>query len=110
AAVLARLLAEHHTSDLTIAEICRLADLNPNYATGLFKKSLGIGLQEQLTRHRVATAKRLLVTTDRTILDIANASGFGSQTRFYAGFAKHVGVPPVAWREQMRNVSAHART
>ena len=96
---LAGLLAEHHASDLSIAELCERGGLNPNYATGLYKKTFGIGLKEATILHRLATAKRMLLTTDKPLTEIATASGFRSQTRFYAAFAEQVGDPPQAWRE-----------
>ena len=106
---LAGLLAAHHAEDVSIAQLCERAGLNSNYAAGLFKKAFGLGPQQQLTRHRLATAKRLLLLTDKPATEIASASGFGSSTRFYGAFAEQVGEPPLAWREKRQLANGLAR-
>ncbi|MGX1668114.1 helix-turn-helix transcriptional regulator [Streptomyces sp. NPDC055400] len=53
-----------------------------------------------LTRHRLAEARRLLITTDLPINDIASAVGFGSVSRFYAVFTSLCGAPPAKFRRE----------
>jgi len=99
---MASYMVEHATEPLRVADIARVVGLNPDYAVTLFKKTCGMGLIDYLNLQRVAHAQRLLVTNDRSILDIAFASGFGSASRFYAVFAGLVGKTPRAFRAAMR--------
>lgn len=97
-AQLARYTAEHFREPISTADIARSANLNPNYATTLFREWFGVTLGDQLVRHRVAEAQRLLITTDLTTTAVAHAAGFGSQSSLYAHFARACGCSPGAYR------------
>ncbi|WP_432571362.1 helix-turn-helix domain-containing protein [Kineococcus sp. SYSU DK005] len=90
--------AEHFREPVSTADIARAANLNPNYATTLFRRAVGVSLGEQLVRHRVAEAQRLLVTTAMTTAAVAHAAGFGSQSSLYAHFTRACGCSPGAYR------------
>lgn len=98
-------VAAHYREPLRVAEIAAAAGLNPEYATTLFRRTLGLSLVEYLTEHRISHAQRLLTTTDRKVLDIALDAGFGSLSRFYEAFTAACGVTPRKFRAQHR---AHA--
>ncbi len=95
-------IAEHFREPVSAADAARAANLNPNYATTLFRRAAGVSLGEQLTRHRVAEAQRLLLTTDLTTAAVAHAAGFGSQSSLYAHFARACGCSPGAYRAARR--------
>jgi AraC family transcriptional regulator, melibiose operon regulatory protein len=109
AAQLAQFITEHHLEPLTVTEIAKAAGLNPNYAAGLFKRSFGMTMLEYLTQHRVAHAQRLLVTTDRGVLDIALESGFTSSSRFYVAFERATGRTPLEYRRGVRYEAGNPR-
>ncbi len=102
AAALAAFVSEHYQEPLTLADAACAAQLNPTYAAGLFKRTFGMTVLEYLTQHRLAHAQRLLVTTDRGVLDVALDAGFGSSSRFYAVFTKVCGETPKAYRKRVR--------
>ncbi|WP_337059447.1 helix-turn-helix domain-containing protein [Kineococcus sp. G2] len=91
-------IAEHFREPVSASDVARAANLNPNYATTLFRRAVGVSLGEQLTRHRVAEAQRLLVTTPMTTAAVAHAAGFGSQSSLYACFTRACGCSPGAYR------------
>ena len=68
----------------------------------VFKRGFGLSLGEFLSRTRVAQVQRLLVTTDRTVLDIALECGFGSASRFHAVFKEQCGQSPADYRKSLR--------
>lgn len=92
-------IATSYTTHLTIEDIVAPTGLHPNYGMSLFRKACGLSIMEYLNQHRIFHARRLLVMTDRTILDIAMASGFGSQSRFYQAFGKACGCSPGEFRK-----------
>jgi AraC family transcriptional regulator, melibiose operon regulatory protein len=96
-----QLITERYTEPLSVAEIATAVGLHPKYAIQLFRQSIGIGLIDYLTHHRVAHAQRLLATTSRKVIDIALESGFGSASRFYAVFQEACGVSPREYRLSM---------
>ncbi|WP_432562739.1 helix-turn-helix domain-containing protein [Kineococcus sp. SYSU DK003] len=97
-AQMARYTAENFRNAVSTADIARAANLNPNYATTLFRRATGVTLGEQLLRHRIAEAQRLLLTTSMTTTAVAHAAGFGSGSSLYAHFARACGCSPGAYR------------
>ncbi|WP_380157348.1 helix-turn-helix domain-containing protein [Kineococcus sp. R86509] len=97
-ALMARYTAENFREAISPADIARAANLNPNYATTLFRRSTGVTLGDQLLRHRIAEAQRLLLTTSLTTAAVAHAAGFGSGSSLYAHFARACGCSPGAYR------------
>ncbi|WP_432512688.1 helix-turn-helix domain-containing protein [Kineococcus sp. SYSU DK001] len=102
---MARFAAENFRDGVSAADVARAANLNPNYATTLFREATGVTLGEQLLRHRIAEAQRLLLTTSMTTAAIAHAAGFGSGSSLYAHFSKACGCSPGAYRAT-RSVTA----
>jgi AraC-like DNA-binding protein/quercetin dioxygenase-like cupin family protein len=96
---MARFLSLNYGDDLTIAQIAAAVGLHPHYAMEVWKRSCGLSLWEYLTRLRVSHAQRLLLTSDWKVGRIADESGFGSLSRFYAAFERYCGVTPSAWRK-----------
>ncbi len=99
---MARFIADRYADPITVADIADHVRLNPNYAMTLFRARMGTTLTDHLTRQRVAHAQRLLLTTDRTILDIGFTAGFGSVSRYYAAFKRITRRSPRAYRQAVR--------
>lgn len=99
---MAQFTVANFRSDITPAQIAKATHLNPNYAMTLFRETVGTTLGNYLTRCRMAEAQRLLLTTNMTTSEIAHASGFGSQSSFYAHFTRSCNVSPSAYRHGAR--------
>ncbi|TDC76767.1 helix-turn-helix domain-containing protein [Streptomyces hainanensis] len=93
-----RHIAEHFREPLTVADVAAAARLHPGYAMAQFRRVVHTTVGDYLTRCRLAEARRLLVTTDLPIAQVASASGFGSVSRFYGAFTAACGVPPARFR------------
>ncbi|MBC2595911.1 helix-turn-helix domain-containing protein [Ruficoccus amylovorans] len=83
---------------LSVEQIARSANLNPEYAMRLFRKRWGMTLGTFLQHQRVAEARRLLLLSDLPVIDVAFACGFQSLSRFYHAFKKQSGFSPRAYR------------
>ena len=97
-AAMAEFTAERFRDPISTVDIAHAAGLNPNYATTLFRQSVGSTLGEHLLRHRIAEAQRLLITTTMTTSAVAHAAGFGSSSSLYAHFARACGCAPGEYR------------
>ena len=53
-----------------------------------------------LTERRVELACQLLADPEKSILDVAYGSGFGTQSRFYLAFKQITGMTPGTWRNR----------
>jgi AraC-like DNA-binding protein len=99
---MARCIAERFQENLTIAEVAKSAGLHPNYAMALFHRRCGVTIRDYMLQHRLTRAQQLLLTTNEKILDVALASGFGSQSAFYEAFTRAVKSTPAEFRLRMR--------
>jgi AraC family transcriptional regulator len=78
--------------DFTVNEMASVACMSP--------AATGTAPHEYVSRQRLDLAKRLLLTSDRLLVDIAYATGFSSQANFNRAFRKAVGTTPSAYRAQ----------
>ena len=102
-----RHIAEHFRTPLTVADVAEVARLHPNYAMAQFRRVAGTTILDYLTQCRLAEARRLLITTDLPINDVASETGFGSVSRFYTAFSSACGKPPATFRREHRNGEPH---
>ena len=100
---MAAYVADHYTEPLRLEQVAREVRLRPDYATTLFKKISGLSIMDYVTQHRIAHAKRLLLTTNDKVLDIALQAGFGSSSRFYEAFAQACPQSPQDYRKMGQN-------
>ncbi len=91
-------ISECYQDRLTVPQIASDVDLHPDYAATLFKKTFNTTIVNFITRHRVAHAQRLLLTTDDQIIKIATDSGFESLSRFNRAFKQLTGLTPRDYR------------
>ena len=82
----------------TVNELASVACMSPAHFSRSFKAATGTAPHEYVSRARLDLAKRLLLTSDRLLVDIAYATGFSSQANFNRAFRKAVGTTPSAYR------------
>ena len=99
-------VARRYTSRIQIKDIAECVGLHPDYAATLFRKTFGTTLNVLITRHRIAHAQRLLVTTDERVVNIAHDSGFESLSRFNRAFKQLAGITPRQYRKTLGRPSA----
>jgi AraC family transcriptional regulator len=84
----------------TVNELASVACMSPAHFSRSFKAATGTAPHEYVSRQRLDLAKRLLLTSDRLLVDVAYATGFSSQSNFNRAFRKAVGTTPSAYRAQ----------
>ncbi|MHC4050654.1 helix-turn-helix transcriptional regulator [Bradyrhizobium sp. 25ACV] len=96
-----RLRSEVET-DLSLATLASDAGLPRFHFCRAFKKSTGLSSRAWLRRHRSEQAVNLLRDSDDSIVSIAAALGYSSQTAFAVAFRKLTGERPSDWRRHKR--------
>jgi AraC family transcriptional regulator, melibiose operon regulatory protein len=96
---MAGFIIAHYTELISVEQVAEAADLNPDYATRLFRRHFQASILEYLTRYRLAHAQRLLVTTSKPVAEVTREAGFGSTSRFYAAFKAAFGISPGKFRD-----------
>lgn len=91
-------IQEHYTENITLEELSRVADRNPQYISSLFSKTCGMSLKEYITALRLEEAKRLLRASNSPISAIALQTGYQDAKYFSRIFQKHTGQTPRDYR------------
>ena len=65
-----------------------------------FKQHMGTGFIEYLNDYRLTMAERLLKSSDSSVLEIAEQSGFDNLSYFNRIFKRKYGMSPGKWRTQ----------
>jgi len=80
-----------------IASACRLSR---GYFIKAFKQSFGLTPRRWHQLYRIEQSKKLLLSHDLSIAEIALACGFADQSHLTRVFNQIVGTPPARWRRQ----------
>ncbi len=82
-------------------EVAKFCGLSYNHFSYLFKDSIGKSFSDYLLSLKVKEAEKLLITSDKSITDIALEIGFSSSSHFISKFKKINGVTPLKFRNQL---------
>ena len=89
-------------ADVSLAALASDAGLSRFHFCRAFKESTGLSPHAWLRQHRLEQAMNMLRDTDDSVVSIAAALGYASQTAFAAAFRKLTGETPSDWRRRMR--------
>lgn len=89
---------KNYNSKITMNELSELTGYNQTYLSTLFKKKIGIGYYEYLTRIRLRHGIHEMNKTSKTILDIALDTGFSDMKSFSSAFKKYFLQTPQQYR------------
>lgn len=73
--------------------------INPSYLSQIFKQSTGCSFTDYLTAVRMEKAKKILMSSDMKVLDIAEKLGYSSSQYFAKVFEKYTGSTPLDYRK-----------
>lgn len=93
-------IEKNYRVPITVQNLAKSVYLSPDYLGRIFKEITGETISAQIQSVRVRNACRLLITTQRTIVDIAAACGFGDAKNFYSVFKRYMGMPPGDYRRK----------
>lgn len=92
---------EAHLSDrITTEDIAASLQVNRSYLSTQFKKECGMDLGEYVNRIKIDEAKRLLLTTDLSLVTIAQDLAFSSQSHFATVFKRLEGITPSEFQKK----------
>lgn len=91
---------ENYAHNITLDFLADLMHRNKYYISHSFSKAFGISPMHYLTEIRIIVAKDLLTTTDFSIQQISEMTGFSSSTYFSQTFKKDTGLSPRDFRIQ----------
>jgi len=89
-------------ADVSLAALASEAGLSRFHFCRAFKESTGLSPHAWLRQHRLEQAMNMLRDTDDSVVSVAAALGYASQTAFAAAFRKLTGETPSDWRRRRR--------
>ena len=98
-----RYIDSNYQDDITLDSLAKMAHLNKYYFVHAFTKFYGQSPMNYLTMRRIQTSQDLLTSTDYSISEIAQLSGFSSPSYFSQCFRKSCGMTAAAYRKQKRS-------
>lgn len=91
-------ISANYTQKLTLAMVAQEVELSPNHFSAVFSTVMGMGFREYLCQVRIEESKRLLLSTDYSLAEIAASLGFPDQSYFSKVFKRIVGISPGSFR------------
>ncbi len=95
------LLADRYREPLALAELAAEAQVHPVHLGRTFRRVTGCTMGQRLHQLRVARACQLLSDRDRSLADVAAATGFADQPHFSRVFRRLTGTTPGRFRSQL---------
>ena len=93
-------IREHYAENISLRELSRKFFINNAYLGQMFKKKYGVSFKDYLTDYRIREAARMLVSTDRKIINIAEDVGYKDSDYFVQKFIERMGCTPSKYRKE----------
>ena len=89
-----RTIEEHCAAPLTLKQLADEVHLNPSYFVTWFRQVTGVTPHEYLARYRLQRAQAMLLATNQTLDQIADATGHANRSHLTRAFRRVMGVTP----------------
>ncbi|MGN0690935.1 MAG: AraC family transcriptional regulator [Oscillospiraceae bacterium] len=91
-------IENNYAQPIKLGELAEIADITEQHLCRLFKRNFHLRPMEYLAKVRIQHAKEMLVYSEKTIAEIAEASGFPDSSYFSATFKRYENVTPGEYR------------
>lgn len=88
----------HSHEELTVSKISEHFEITPTYLTRLFKKYKHVTTNQYITQIKIQQAEELLLTTDKSVKEIAIELSFSNEKYFMRVFKNLQGITPTEFR------------
>lgn len=92
---------ENYASSCSLKAIAEAVSISPNHLHTVFSRNIGISPYEYVIIKRIEHAKRLIMTGEMTMIEIALETGFRSQSHFSKIFKEQTGDTPGQFRKKL---------
>ncbi len=97
-----RFIAESAHQPIKVADVANETGINRRTLERRFNESVGRSIAGEITRLRLARAKRQLVESGSPLKTVARDSGFRNTDHFHKVFARAEGITPTQYRKERK--------
>lgn len=90
--------------DIHIEDVAKMLLTNRTYVTRLMRQEYGLSFIEYVNVARIQHSQSLLYTTNMTLDEVAERSGFQSTSNYCRAFKRYIGTTPLAWKNSLPEV------
>ena len=95
-------ISKHYPEKISLAHIAAAGSVSRSKCCQLFKKYMQQSPIDFLNHYRLEISRNLLTSTESSILEIANACGFSSQSYYTKFFSEQFHLTPTQYRKEKR--------
>ena len=93
-------IEENYNTEIPLSVLAAKMNVSTLYFSNYFKATFHISPKQYILNKRLAEGQRLLLETDMTIGEIANAVGFSSENYFSEFFTSKIGISASKYRKR----------
>lgn len=94
-------IINNFNKNITLKDVADEVFLSQNYLSELFKKEIGEGFYDFLSKYRIKKAKEILITTNLRVYEVAQKVGYNDSITFGRAFKKITGMTPNNFRNDI---------
>lgn len=91
---------KHYNESLRLSDVALNFGYHPDYFSKSFKNYIGENFTTHLKKLRLYNARKLLLQTDKPILEVALETGFSDSKAFIRDFKSFYGTTPLKYRKE----------
>jgi AraC family transcriptional regulator, transcriptional activator of pobA len=95
-------IEERYGERISLKDVAGAVSLTPGHLTTVVRRRTGRTVQDWIAERRMAEARRLLVQTDLTVVEVSRRVGYGDAGYFARHFRRAHGATPLGWRRAGR--------
>lgn len=92
-------IRNHYEEPITRNTLADLVHLSPEYVGKIFKKDMGVNINDYINHLRIHKAKYMILSTNYKLIDIALMVGFENMPYFSSVFKKYEGISPAEYKK-----------
>lgn len=99
-------IKDHYFEELNMNDIAKnVFYISPNYLSKLVNDATGLRFSKYLLKVRMENARRILARKDLSISEVAQLTGYNSESHFIQLFKKYYGTTPRNYRDDSERIS-----
>jgi len=88
----------HGREPISLEQVATVAHVSPSRIRHVFKEVTGVGFKEYVTQVRMTEAKRLLLSTELSVAEVAQTVSYTNVSQFYKVFDRSCAMSPAEYR------------